>query len=58
VRYLLSTIDVSEVLGVSIRRVYDLIDAGELAAERVGRTVMVRPDVLARYQAALVRGGY
>jgi excisionase family DNA binding protein len=50
-RELLSTIDVSEILGVCIRDVFTMIENGELDGQRVGRTVMVRQSALDAYLA-------
>ena len=45
----LSTIDVSELLGINLRDVWDLIDSGDLAGDRVGRTTLVRRSALDDY---------
>ena len=43
---LLTIQDVAEFLQVSTRTVRRLIDTGELAAVRIGRSVRVRPEAL------------
>jgi excisionase family DNA binding protein len=44
-------------LGVSVRTVRRLIAAGELPAHRIGRSVRVSADDLARFLAARRRAG-
>lgn len=48
---LLSTRDVAAALGVSERRVRALVSQGDLAAARVGPSLLVEPESLARYQS-------
>jgi len=45
----LSTIDVSELLGINLRDVWELIDSGALSGDRVGRTTLVRRSELDAY---------
>ena len=47
--YRLSIIEVSEALGVSVRHVLELIEAGDLTAQTVGRTIMVPQHAIDRY---------
>lgn len=44
--YWYTVIDVSEMLSLPLRRLYDLLETGQLRGRRIGRTVMIaRPDV-------------
>jgi excisionase family DNA binding protein len=52
---LLRPIDIAEILNVSRKTAYRLIERGELPAVHVGTSVRVRPDDLAAY---LERGGH
>jgi excisionase family DNA binding protein len=51
----LTAVEAAEELGVTIRHVFDLIDAGEVNARRAGRTVLVPASELARLEALLDR---
>jgi hypothetical protein len=53
-RELLSLIEASERLDVSPHQVVTLFEDGVLAGERVGRTVMFRPEVVAALHAEVV----
>jgi excisionase family DNA binding protein len=50
-RGLMTTMEASAQLGVSARRVRALVEQGDLDAERTGRTLLVQPESVARYQA-------
>jgi excisionase family DNA binding protein len=52
---LLRPVDVAELLNVSRKTAYRLIERGELSAVRIGTSVRVRPEDLAAY---LERGGH
>jgi excisionase family DNA binding protein len=52
---LMRPVDVAELLNVSRKTAYRLIERGELDAIHVGRSVRVRPDDLTAY---LERGGH
>ncbi len=54
IRPLLRPIDIAELLNVSRKTAYRLIERGELAAVHVGANVRIRPEDLAAY---LERGG-
>jgi prophage antirepressor-like protein len=44
--YWFTVIDVSEALGMPLKRVFELLECNDLRGRRIGRTVMVaRPDV-------------
>jgi len=47
----LSTREVAEQLGVTARRVQALVKQGDLDAVRVGRTLLIEPESVARHQA-------
>lgn len=47
----LSTREVAEQLGVTVRRVQALVEQGDLDAVRVGRTMLIQPESVARHQA-------
>jgi excisionase family DNA binding protein len=45
-QYWFTAIDVSEVLSIPLKRVYELLQRDEIRGARIGRTVMVpRPEV-------------
>ncbi len=46
---MLKAAHVAQVLGVSARTVYTLIENGELPAVRVGQSVRIHPDALFHY---------
>lgn len=46
---MLKAAHVAQVLGVSARTVYTLIENGELPAVRVGQSVRIHPDALHHY---------
>lgn len=47
----LSTREVAEQLGVTVRRVQALVEQGDLDAVRAGRTLLIQPESVARHQA-------
>jgi excisionase family DNA binding protein len=49
---MISTIDAATLLGVRPRTVRALIDAGDLAAYKVGRVIKVRPEDLEAFLQA------
>ena len=53
----LTAVEAAEELGVTIRHVFDLIEAGEVDARRAGRTMLVAASQLARMEALLGRPG-
>ena len=46
----ISVSEVADILGMSQRTVYDYIHAGEIAAQKIGQSVIIHPDELRRYQ--------
>jgi excisionase family DNA binding protein len=52
---LLRPVDVAELLNVSRKTAYRLIERGELSAVYVGTSVRIRPEELAEY---VERGGH
>ena len=40
-------------MGVSTRKVYDLVAAGELGHHKVGRIIKIRPEDIAAFQSQL-----
>jgi excisionase family DNA binding protein len=49
----LSVAQAAEKMGVSARKVYDLVAAGELGHHKVGRIIKIRPEDIAAFQSQL-----